>query len=83
MRMILGPHSGVGYMPVLRGGRVQTLHAMLLDPGHGPIDELPLPKESRRCLADKGGCQLMCGFIGGSSCLSGAIICGGGISTED
>ena len=38
---------------------------MLLDPGHGPINELPLPKESRRCLADKGGCQLMCGFIGG------------------
>ena len=42
-----------------------TLHAMLLDPSHGPIDELPLPKESRRRLPDKGGCQLMCGFIGG------------------
>jgi hypothetical protein len=55
MRMILGPHSGVGYKPALRGGRVQTLHAILLDPGHGPIDELPLPKESRRCLADKAG----------------------------
>ena len=49
--------------PVLGGG-ASTSHAMLLDPGHGPINELPLPKESRRCLADKGGCQLICGFIG-------------------
>ena len=57
----------VGQMTVLDCGRVRrgTLHAMLFDPGHGPINELPLPKESRRCLADEGGCHLMCGFIGG------------------
>jgi hypothetical protein len=42
-----------------------TLYAMSLDPGHGPINELPLPKEPRRCLADKGGWQLMGGLIGG------------------
>ena len=48
-----------------RAAGASTLHAMLLDPAHGPIDQLPLPKESRRGLADKGGCQLMCGFIGG------------------
>jgi hypothetical protein len=55
------------YIGVKETNRAQSarLHAMLLDPGHGPIDELPLPKEARRCLAEKGGCQLMCVFIGG------------------